>query len=276
MRNGLLLSAGVSYQALFATFAALSAGFALFGVWFVGSDDRLDSLIRMLNTVIPGLIGSNGAISRDQLIELAQTNIAQLGWSGALALVVLVWTASSWMTTTRVAIRAVLGLPHESRSLAWLKLRDVLTSLGFGAVFLVAAALSSASTNLFATSLEWLGINRLELFPTIATRLLGLVLVTVLNTAILGLLFRTQVGGDLRTRDIRIGAAVGGAALTALQVLSSFALAGIALAPLLATFVVFATLLLWFRLTAIVTLAAAAWVAEAAADRGRALQDSPR
>lgn len=274
--NGLLLSSGVSYQALFATFAALYVGLAVFGVWFVAKEARLDSLIEILNTYIPGLVGDEGAVSRDQLIQLAQQNLAQFGWAGAVALAILAWTASSWITYSRMAIRSVFGLGKDPRPYVLLKGKDLIASLIFGAALLVGTALTTASTNLFSAVSGWLGLEDWSALTNALTRIGGLLLVFLLDTVVLGVMFMTLAGTVLTVRHVAGGALMGGLALTVLQVLGSLILTGGTSNPLLATFVVFVTLLLWFRLTAIVTLTAAAWVAEAAIDRGEPLQSRRR
>lgn len=270
--NGLLLSAGVSYEALFATFAALYIGLAVFGVWFVADQARLNSLIEIINTYIPGFIGDDGAVTQDQLVQLAQQSMPAIGWGGLIAIGVLLWTASSWITYSRMAIRTVFGLEKDPRSYALLKSKDVLVSIVLGAVLLAGAMLTTVSTNLFGKVSHLFGLEHLSEIASLATRVLSLVLVFMLDTAVLGLMFLTLAGAALTVREVAGGAILGGAALTALQVLGSFILSGGTSNPLLATFVVFVTLLLWFRMTAVVTLTAAAWVAEAAINRGEPLR----
>lgn len=274
--NGLLLSAGISYQALFATFAALFLGILIFGVWFIGDPARLDALIKLINNYVPGLIGPAGAVTRQQLLELAQFNVTSLSISGIIAGGVLLWTASSWITYTRIAIRSVFGLPKDPRTYVWLKARDVIASLVFGALFIIDAALATISTNLFNDLVRVLGFEGMSTLTNAITRSGGLVLVFLLNTVVLTVMFFTLSGAVLRLRQLLGGATVGGLALTGLQVLSGFILRFGNSNPLLQTFVVFATLLLWFRLTAIVTLTAAAWVAEAQVGRGHPIKSRPR
>ena len=48
--NGFLLAAGVSYQALFATFAAIYVAFAITGLWLGGSEQAIASLIDLINS----------------------------------------------------------------------------------------------------------------------------------------------------------------------------------------------------------------------------------
>src|SRR5690606_7903314 len=57
--NGFLLAAGVSYQALFAIFAAIYVAFATAGLWLGGSKEAVDALIRVINSYIPSLISED-------------------------------------------------------------------------------------------------------------------------------------------------------------------------------------------------------------------------
>jgi len=60
--GGGVLSAGMSYQALFAVFAGIWVGFGVFSIQLVSRPELLQSLIEQINVFIPGLIGENGAV----------------------------------------------------------------------------------------------------------------------------------------------------------------------------------------------------------------------
>lgn len=274
--NGLLLSAGVSYQALFATFAAVYVGISVFGLWFVSEDHRLTTLIESINAYIPGLIGPKGAITREQVVELAHHNFSQFGWAGAVAVVLLIWTSSSWITYSRMAIRSVFGLPKDTGGYLRLKGIDLITALVLGGVLLIGTALTTAATNLFTTVAGWIGLDSFSHASRFWARVAALILVFVIDAVVLGAMFLILSGAELRVRQVRTGALLGGVALVLLQLLGSFVLGRGVSNPLLATFVTFVTLLLWFRLTAIVTLTAAAWIAERAIDQGEPIRGRVR
>ena len=69
-----------------------------------------------------------------------------------------------------------------------------------------------------------------------------------------------------------IGSLLGSAALSVLQLLGGLVITGAGNNPLLATFAVFIALLLWFRLTGIVILVAASWIAVEAFDSHESLR----
>ncbi|WP_291057781.1 YihY/virulence factor BrkB family protein, partial [Herbiconiux sp.] len=270
--NGFLLSSGMSYQALFAVFASVYIVFAVAGIWLVGSPETMDAMVQVINTYVPGLIGTSGVIHPDDLQRIAQSSTSLLGVTGVAALAVLVWTAIGWITYSRMAVRAIFGMPKDRRSYVLLKARDFVVALVLGVALFVAAALSVAST----AALNWL----FDLFPetlrglsTTLVVVVGLAAVYLIDTIALLVLLRFLEGARLTVRRMAAGALIGGGGLLGLQLLGSGLLGGASRNPLLSTFVVFIALLLWFRLTSVVTLVAASWIAVAAEDRQEALYE---
>ena len=271
-RNGFILSAGMSYQALFAIFAAVYVVFAVSGIWLTSNEATLDALARLLNTYAPGLIGDEGIISVDALADIASSSTSLFGWTGAVALVGLIWTAISWVTYARIAVRSIFGLPKDSRAYALLKARDFLVGFAFGAILVVAAVLSVATTSF----LEWvagllgfpLGRGWSEFFVQGG----AILVVFIIDTLALAVMFRFLSGAAMPWRRMWVGSFLGAAALAVLQLLSGLLFSSAAANPLLATFTVFIGLLLWFRLTSIVILVAAAWIAVEASDAHETLR----
>jgi len=85
-------------------------------------------------------------------------------------------------------------------------------------------------------------------------------------------MFRFLSGAAMPWRRMWVGSSLGAAALAVLQLLSGLLFSSAAANPLLATFTVFIGLLLWFRLTSIVILVAAAWIAVEASDAHETLR----
>jgi len=131
--NGFLLAAGVSYQALFATFAAIYVAFAIAGIWLGGSEQAVEAVINLINSYIPGLIADSGGLATpDQVQQIAAQNSGVLGWTGIIALGALIWTAIGWVTFSRRAVRDIFGLPPDRRSYFLLKARDLLAATILG------------------------------------------------------------------------------------------------------------------------------------------------
>ncbi|WP_231878586.1 YihY/virulence factor BrkB family protein [Agromyces sp. NDB4Y10] len=273
-RNGFLLSAGMSYQALFATFAAIYVAFAIAGLWLVSSPGTLDALITLINTYAPGLIGPKGLITTDDLVDVTEASTSLFGLTGAVALAGLIWTAISWITYTRLAVRSTFGLPRDDRPYVLLKARDFLAALGFGIALVVAALLSIVATTLLDAFLDLLGLSAEAASPVMSggLRFGSLVVVFVIDTVALAVLFRFLSGAAVPWRRMWIGSLLGSAALSVLHVLGGFLVTATTNNPLLATFTVFIGLLLWFRIASIVILVAAAWIAIETADANDTLR----
>lgn len=271
-RNGFLLAAGVSYQALFAIFAAIYLAFAIAGLWLGGSEEAVNGLIDMINRYIPNLILPEGGVfTPEQVQDVAASTANVLGITGLIALGTVIWTAIGWVTFSRRATRDIFGLPPDRRSYVILKARDLLAALIFGVSLIVGSLLSSAS----AAVLSWLlsllgwdsGSDGLNLGIRIATVIVSF---AIMSTA-LAAMVRFLTGTSLQWRTIWPGALLGGGAMTVLQYGAGFLLSYTPSNPLLATFAIFIGLLLWFRINGVVMLVASSWIAVAANDRDQPL-----
>lgn len=266
--NGFLLAAGVSYQSLFAIFAGIYLAAAAVGVWLGGDDAAVHQLIDIVNSYIPSLISESGLVKPSQVEAVAsQSSGGLLPVTGAIALVVVIWTAIGFITYTRRAVRDTFGLPFDSRSYIILKARDLLAAALFGIALLAGWMLVQITTwalDLLASILQWQPDST---WSTILARALSLVVAFVVNAVALALLFRFLTGTSLRWRRIWPGSILGGASLALLQVGAGLLLRYTPSNPLVATFAIFIGFLLWFRITGIVILVAAAWIAVSTSDR---------
>jgi membrane protein len=272
-RNGFILSAGMSYQALFAIFAAVYVAFAVAGIWLTSNQATLDALAALLNTYAPGLIGDDGIISMDELVEIASSSTSLFGWTGAVALAGLIWTAISWVTYARIAVRSMFGLPKDTRAYALLKARDFLVGFAFGVILVIAAALSVATTSFLGRLAALLGLPAEGGWSDFLVQGGAILVVFVIDTLALAVMFRFLSGAAMPWRRMWVGSLLGSAALSVLQLLSGLLFASAATNPLMATFAVFIGLLLWFRLTGIVILVASAWIAVEASDANETLRN---
>lgn len=262
--RGPLLASGLSNQAIFAVFAALWVTFSIFGIVLAGNVELQDALFSLLSTAVPGLIdtGDGGAIDPTDLV-----NTTVLGWTGAIALVGLLFTALGWLASARDAVRVLGDLPAPRTNFLLLKLKDFGLAIGFGALLLVSAALSVLSTQALEAALDWLGI-RDSASTTIGARVLAITLMFALDAVVLGALYRVLAGVHIPFRFLVQGALIGAAALGVLKILGTALLGGATNNPLLAGFAVIIGLLIWFTLICQVILIAACWVFVSMKDAG--------
>lgn len=267
-RNGFLLAAGVSYQALFAFFAAIYVAFAAAGIWLGGSKQSINAVIAIINSYIPGLISETGGIiTPEHAAAIATSTAGVLGVTGLVALGALIWTAIGWVTFSRRAVRDIFGLVPDRRNYFILKARDLLAAAVFALSLVLGATLSAAGSVAFDWALGLFGLTIDSGWLNALVRLGTTFVSLVLNTVTLAGMFRFLTGTSLRWRVIWPGASIGGAALTVLQLGGGLLLSYTPSNPLLVTFAFFIGLLLWFRLQGVVMLIAAAWVATASRDK---------
>lgn len=271
-RNGFILAAGLSYQALFAIFAAVYVVFAVAGIWLTSNDETLQAFLTLLNSYAPGLIGPDGPISNDDLTTIAQSSTGLFGWTGAVALIGLIWTAIGWITYARMSVRSIFGLPKDTRAYVLLKARDLLAGLGFGAVLLLASVLSVASTSFISWIFELLDIPNASGWESFLVQFGSILVVFVIDTLALAVMFRFLSGAAMPWRRMWVGSLLGSGAISVMQMLSGLLVQSASRNPLLATFTVFIALLLWFHLTSIVILTAASWIAVEAFDANETLR----
>ncbi len=266
--RGPLLAGGLSYQAIFAIFAALWVGFSVAGILIETNPDIRQAFFGMLNNSIPGLIDTgdgdgDGIVDPDDL----QTG-AVLSWTGAIALGGLLFTALGWLASARDAIRTLFGLPGELVNFVLLKLKDVGLGVAFGAALLVSSALLVLSTQTLSAVFDFLGISRSSPVAAVAGSAVGLLLMFALDTATLAALYRLLSGLSIPLKRLLVGASIGAAGLGVLKVLGSALLGGASRNPLLASFALILGLLIWFNLICQVILLAASWIAVGMADVG--------
>ncbi|PJJ61793.1 YihY/virulence factor BrkB family protein [Compostimonas suwonensis] len=261
--NGNLLASGMSYQAVFAVFAAIFVAFSIAGFWLIANPEIENALLDIINRTIPGLIGDDGIIKPEQLDGLSTA----LGWTGVIALVGLLWTALGWLSFLRLAIRAIFGMPKDTTNFVLAKAVDLGLGVAFGLVLAISAVLSVVTTQLLNWLLGLIGIDD-SVGGLVAGRFTGLLIVFVINTLVLAVMFRVLSRVAIPLRRLLVGALLGGLALGAIQVLGGLLLGGASRNPLLASFAVFIGLLIWFNLVSTITLLAASWIAVGMQDAG--------
>jgi membrane protein len=262
--DGNLLSAGMSYRAMFAIFAALWVGFAVTGLWLQGSPRLLHALVDIINQAVPGLIGPDGVVPEDVLLGIGAT----LGWTTLAAAIGLLWTATSWLNATRRAVRAMFDLRLVRINLVVARLGDFGLALGFGVVLVIAAGLSVASANILNTLLDWFGIQSTSFWSQASVACVTFVIVSAMDVLALGTMFRVLSRVAIPWRSLIVGSALGGISLSVLSTISGLVLGGASRNPLLASFTVFFGLLIWFNLVCRVILLSASWIAVGMSDRG--------
>lgn len=264
--RGPILASGLAFQGLFAVFAALWVAFSIAGLVISGNTVAQDAIVTALNNAIPGLIdagGGGGAIKAGTLLSAGV-----FGWTGAIALVGLLYSALGWLGSARDAVRTMFELPSPAANFALLKARDLALGLALGVVLLVSAVLSVAGTSATGFLLGLVGIQATSVVATVLSRVVTLGVMFVLDTVVLAALYRLLAAIRIPRNRLVAGALLGAVGLGVLKTLGSALLGGATNNPLIASFAVLAGLLLFFNLACQVILLTASWIATGLEDAG--------
>jgi len=261
--RGPILAAGMAYQGIFAIFAALWLVFSVAGLWLTSNPQLMDQLFVIINQSVPGLIKEGGVVDPASLADTGA-----LTWSSALALVGLLATTLGWLNTTSQAVRGIFGMGQETTFFVLVKLRELGLGLAFGLALVVSAVISIVSTELLRFFLGLFGQGSDSLWFVASSQAVGLLIVLIIDTLTLAALFRVLSHVRIPFRRLLVGSLLGAVGLGVLKVLGAALLGGAAKNPLLAGFAVIIGLLIWFNLTATVTLISASWIAVGMQDAG--------
>ncbi|MDH6531856.1 membrane protein [Aurantimicrobium minutum] len=266
--GGNLLAAGMSFQALFAVFAAVWVGFSLFGIYLNDHPEVRDAVIAYINVQIPGFIKTGGPI--DPAILDKST---ALGWTGGLAIVVVLYTAINWFTYARTAVRRVFDLPPSTLNFIALKLYDLVLALGYGLVIIVSATASVIASQLLAYFVQVWGFEDESGVITGSFQGISFLIILVLDTAVLATFIRVLSGVPIPWRHLWRGSLLGGLAFGVLKIVGVWLLGRPESNPLIASFAIFVGLLVWFNLASRIYLLTASWIALGMQDEGIDAED---
>ncbi|MFF7292183.1 YihY/virulence factor BrkB family protein [Microbacterium sp. NPDC008134] len=267
-RRGAMLADSITYRALFSVFAGVLLGFSIAALWLAGNPQAWDAIIDAVQSVVPGLIGSDGVIDPADLQQPVSLSLA-----GAISTVALIGAALGAVGSLRTAVRVIAGTAQSDILFIWVMLRNLALAIGIGVSFVAAAFLTIAGR----VGVEWfsglLGLPADSPLATWGVRILSLIVVFALNTGLLIAVFLLLSGVKPAARSLWSGALLGAVGLLVLQELSSLFVGGATSNPLLASFASLLALLIWLNLSAQVMLIACAYIVtgeEEVQDRVRA------
>ena len=257
--GGNIISAGMAYLAVFATFAALWLGFGIFGIVLRDKPGLQAATVDYINTLVPGLITdgtTQGAVSLSLLLSTRT-----LDWTSGIAALALLWVAVSWFSGTRRAIRLIFHVPRAFSTAVRTKFRDAGLAVAFGIAILLSAALSVVGTQFLSGLFVRFGITQPAWLLTSVTNISALIAMVIFDTLVLIAIVRVLAGIKVERVKLLLGALLGALALGVIKVLGSALLGGATNNPLLASFAVLIGILIWFNLIARVVLLTGAFIA---------------
>lgn len=249
----------VTYFAFLSFFPILALAFFAVG-WIsrVYSDARHD-LTQVLNSVMPGLIGSEeGQLGLDRIEQAAST-------LGIIGVVVLLYSGLGWLSAMRDALVTVFETPaKEQPGFVGAKLRDLLTLVLIGVVLFVAVGVAGLVGGFSGSLLDWAGFDvNLGWLVTLLTVVLGF----AANMLLFFMMF-TLLGEPQAPRSaLWQGAALGAAGFEVLKQLSGLLLRVTQGNPAFQAFGIALIVLVWINYFSRVVLYSAAFAYTAPAAR---------
>lgn len=254
--DGSVLAGGIAYAALFSVFAGLTIGWTVFMAVLGDNGTLREAVLREIDNFAPGIVDTgdgNGVVKPEQLVSYGGFSIAS-----AVAIVVLAFSATRFVNATRVSVRTMFGLERVNENFVTGKLKDIAGLATFG----MAVLGSAVASVVVGIATGWLlGLFGAE--DTDAGRLLvkvlGFVVVLVVDAVTLVIVIRLVAAAEPTKRDLWIGAFGGAFGIGVLKVLGTSVVGGSS-DPLMASFAVIITLLLWVNIMARIMLYTAAWM----------------
>lgn len=258
--GGPVLSAGMSFQAVFAVFASLAVGFGVLALITRNNDALIAAVTELINSYVPGLIATDTQEGEIQLEALLQQRLIDL--TSIIAGVTLLWVAMAWFAHTRRSVRLVFGLEvKEYRNWVLLKLRDFFGAVVFFVAILVSASLTVVSSGIFREVITFFGVSDDSWFVSTLASLASYSLMFVVDVVIIAGIHRYLAEVDVPFWVLIKGSVIGAALLFGLKLLANYVFGNLGANTLLASFAFFAALLLWFNLICRVLLLASSWIA---------------
>lgn len=242
---------GVTYFGFLSVFPILALAFFVVGWIAHVYPDAQDTLVKAIDEVLPGLVGSG-----DGQVDLTDIQDAA-GTVGIIGLVGVLYAGLGWLSSLQSALTVLFEMPTRLRpSFVIGKVRDLVT-LGVLGVVLFASVVASAVLTRFSRALlDLVGIGaQLGWLVAVLAVLLGLAASAVLFF----LMFRLLVRPSLPDRALWSGAVLGALGFEVLKQLSGLLLTSTRGQPAFQAFGIALILLVWINYFSRVILYAAAW-----------------
>ena len=242
---------GVTYFGFLSVFPILALAFFVVGWIARVFPDAQDALVKAIDEVLPGLVGTG-----DGQVDLQQVQSAA-GTVGLIGLVGVLYAGLGWLSSLQSALVVVFDLPERLRPNFLIgKVRDLITLAVLGVVLLASVVLSAVVTRTSRRVLDLLHLGTsLGWLVAIVAVLLGL----AASALLFFLIFRLLAQPPLPARALWSGAWLGAIGFEVLKQLSGLLLSSTRGQPAFQAFGIALILLVWINYFSRVILYAAAW-----------------
>lgn len=260
LQNGKIYAGGISYMAIFSLAAAVTVAWSLFS-YFFGSNPGFQTLVvDSINRHIPGLIGDSTTgvkgIIDPQAIVTSSGNFL----TGAVALVLAIWSAMKIVRYTVTALRAMFGLMEYPGDAIQTYFRYFV-----GLLLLFLAIGTTVFLSIISDTFEawivtvWPETRRI--IETAAFDVLRLLVPSLVDVAMFAVMIRYVARLTVPTKTLWAGAIMYAIASTFLR-WGGNALMGASRNPVIATIATVVMLLVWVNILARAALYICAWMAD--------------
>ena len=241
-----MLAGGIAYFAFFSVFPALTLGFAIFGFVLRGHPGLFHDVVDSVSTTLPGHRQGRSPPGRRSSTPSKPPTPNALTITGAISLVVLVFSGLGWLGALREGIRAMFGQPAAEVQRRESRLRDLGVLALLGLSMLVSAVLSAVRQRGDRPGARaGSGCPRTAWPGRIVLPIVGFLVVLVVDV---GDLRRAAAAAQRRAdavgRPAPGGAGRGGSAPGVLKVAVSYGIVGSSTNPVLASFAIIIGLLI--------------------------------
>jgi membrane protein len=241
----------VTYFGFLSIFPILALAFFVIGYVSRVYPDAQDTLVAAIDSMLPGIIGTD-----DNQLDLTDIEDAA-ATVGLLGLVGVLYTGLGWLSALRDALIAVFALPQrELPNFVMGKLRDLITLAIIGVVLLVSVALTGIVAGYSEDVLDALGLGT-ELGWLVRVVTIGLGLAA--NSLLFFLMYRLLAAPHLPMKAMWSGAVLGAIGFEILKQLSGLLLKSTQGQPAFQAFGIALILLVWINYFSRVILYSAAW-----------------
>jgi membrane protein len=253
--NGSGQAGAVTFFGFLSFFPILAIAFFVVGLLAGVYPEVRDQMVRAVDEVLPGVIGSGKGQIPLSSIEDAS------GAVGVIGLVGLLYSGLGWLSGMRQALEVMFAVPRQEQpSFVLGKLRDLLTLALIGVTLLVSVALSGAVTGFTGTILDAVGIDPDAALPALVLNLVGHALAIAASTVLIFSMFTLLVTESHVPRRALVGGALLGAVgFEVLKLAANLLLAQTKGQPAFQAFGVALILLVWINYFSRLVMYSAAW-----------------
>lgn len=256
--GGGVLTGGIAYATLFSVFAGLTIGYTVFMAVLGRNAALREDVLDAVAANLPGLLdtGSGSGLLEPDSLELS----AGLNVTGIIAVIVLLVSATSALSSLRTAVRAMFDAVKMPENALLGKVRDLAGFVGLALAVLLSAVLSVAASSLADRVLRLFGVTE---GAGAVVQVLVVAVAFAVDVGTFMLIVRVLAGQRPPFRDLLGGALIAAVGLGAMRLAGTSLVASSAdRNALLASFAAVVTLLVWVNLMSRIVLLAAAWTAD--------------